>query len=229
MIHHSRGIVFNYIKYRESSIIVRVFTEAFGMQSYIVNGARSARSKGKIALYQPLTLLDMVVYYKPGKDIQRISEAKSSYPFSSIPFHPIKTGISIFMTEVLTKLLREEAENKELFDFMFNAIQVFDHIEEGVNNFHLQFLLKCSAYLGFKPVSANDFLLQLSDYGLHLTTEDRERKVIDEFLTKPLGAPLKITNTFRRELLSHILRFYQLHTDALRDIKSLEVLKEVLS
>lgn len=229
MIHHSRGIVLNYIKFRESSIIVRIFTEAFGMQSYIVNGARSVRSRGKIALYQPLTLLDMVVYHKPEKDIQRVSEAKCCFPFSSIPFHPVKTGISIFMTEVLTKLLREEAENKELFNFMFNAIQVFDHIEEGVNNFHLQFLLKCSAYLGFKPISAKDFLLQLSDYGLHLTTEEKERKIIDEFLSQPLGYPLKISNAFRRELLSHILRFYQLHTDALREIKSLEVLKEVLS
>lgn len=229
MIHHSRGIVLNYIKFRESSIIVRIFTEAFGMQSYIVNGARSARSRGKIALYQPLTLLDMVVYHKPSKDIQRISEAKCSFPFSSIPFHPVKTGISIFITEVLSKLLREEAENKDLFNFMFQAIQVFDHMEEGVNNFHLQFLLKASAYLGFKPESANDFLLQLSDYGLHLTTEEEERKIIGEFLSQPLGDPLKISSAFRRELLSHILRFYQLHTDALREVKSLEVLKEVLS
>jgi DNA repair protein RecO (recombination protein O) len=229
MLHHSRGIVLNYIKFRESSIIVRVFTEAFGMQSYIVNGARSSRSRGKIALYQPLTLLDMVVYHKPSKDIQRISEAKCSYPFGSIPFHPVKTGISIFITEVLTKLLREEAENPDLFNFMFQAIQVFDHITEGISNFHLQFLLKSSAYLGFKPASANDFLLQLSDYGLHLTTEEEERKVIDEFLSQPLGAPLKISNVFRRELLTHILRFYQLHTNALREIKSLEILKEVLS
>lgn len=229
MIYHSRGIVLNYIKFRESSIVVRVFTERFGMQSYIVNGARSTRSRGKIALYQPLTLLDMVVYHKAEKDLQRISEAKCSFPFTSIPFHPVKTGISIFITEVLTKLLREETENEDLFNFMFNAIQVFDHLEEGVNNFHLQFLLKCSTYLGFKPVSAQDFLLQLSDYGLHLTTEDEERKIIDEFLSQPLGDPLKISSAFRRELLSHILRFYQLHTDALREIKSLEVLKEVLS
>ena len=229
MLHHTRGIVFNYIKFRETSIIVRIFTEAFGMQSYIVNGVRSAKSRGKIALYQPLTLLDMVVYRKLEKDIQRISEARCSQPFSSIPFEPVKTGMSIFLTEVMSKLLREESENKELFAFMFNAIQVFDHLQTGVVNFHLQFLLKSSAYMGFKPESARDFLLQLSDYGLHLTTEKEEEAVIEQFLKSPMGAEIQITNQFRRELLDHILKFCRLHTDSLQDIKSLEVLKEVLS
>ena len=229
MLHHSRGIVLNYIKYRETSIIVRIFTEAFGMQSYIVNSVRSAKSKGKIALYQPLTLLDMVVYRKAEKDIQRISEARCAMPFTSIPFEPVKTGMSIFLTEVLSKLLKEESENRELFDFMFSAIQVFDHLQEGVVNFHLQFLLKCSAYLGFKPDSADDFLLQLSEYGLHLTTENEEREVINQLLQLPLGGPIHITNQFRRELLDHIIKFYRLHTESLHEIKSLEVLKEVLS
>ena len=86
MLHRTRGIVLSYIKYKETSIIVRIFTEAFGMQSYIVNSVRSAKSRGKMALYQPLSLLDLVVYHKSGKDLQRISETKFSYAYSSIPF-----------------------------------------------------------------------------------------------------------------------------------------------
>uniref|UniRef100_UPI0040478437 recombination protein O N-terminal domain-containing protein n=1 Tax=Roseivirga sp. TaxID=1964215 RepID=UPI0040478437 len=57
MLHTTRGIVLNYIKYGETPIIVRVFTEAFGVQSYIVNSARTAKGRGKMALYQPLSLL----------------------------------------------------------------------------------------------------------------------------------------------------------------------------
>jgi DNA repair protein RecO (recombination protein O) len=64
MLHKTRGIVFRFTKYGESSIIVTIFTELFGIQTYIVNGIRSKNSKGKIALFQPLTLLDLVVYYK---------------------------------------------------------------------------------------------------------------------------------------------------------------------
>lgn len=229
MLHPTRGIVLNYIKYRETSIILRVFTEAFGMQSYLVNGVRSARSRSKMALYQPLTLLEMVVYRKAEKDIQRISQAHCSESFTSIPFEPMKTGISLFLTEVLSKLLREESENPGLFAFMFHAIRVFDHLEQGVVNFHLQFLLKASAYLGFKLSSAHDFLWQLSDYGLHLTTEKEEQAVIEQFLKSPMGAAIHLSNSFRRELLDHILKFYRLHTGSLQEIKSLEILKEVLS
>ena len=228
MIHHTQGIVFNYVKYRETSIIVRIFTQAFGMQSYIVNSVRSAKARGKIALYQPLTLLDMVVYRNPSKDIQRISEARCAIPFRSIPFDPVKTGISIFLTEVLNRLLREESENKDLYAFMHHAIQIFDHLEEGVTNFHLQFLLKACAYLGFKPESAKDFIRQLSDYGIHLGTEEEEERVINAMLNDPIGSNIRISTDFRRMLLNHVVRFYQIHTDSLNEIKSLEVLKEVL-
>ena len=65
MLYKTRGIALNYIRYRESSIIAKIYTEAFGIQSYIVNGVRSSKSKtNRIALFQPLTLLDMVVYHK---------------------------------------------------------------------------------------------------------------------------------------------------------------------
>jgi len=64
MLHHTEGIVLGSLKYKESSLIVKIFTNAFGMQSYVVNGVRSSKSQGKTALYQPLTLLDMVVYHK---------------------------------------------------------------------------------------------------------------------------------------------------------------------
>jgi len=41
MIFKTRGIVFRFTKFKETSIIVTIFTEVFGLQSYIVNGVRS--------------------------------------------------------------------------------------------------------------------------------------------------------------------------------------------
>ena len=229
MVFHTRGIVFNYIKYRETSIIVRIFTEEFGMQSYIVNGVRSSKSRGKIALYQPLTLLDMVVYHKQSKDLQRISEAKCAVPFTSIPFDPLKTAISIFLSETLGKSLRHEAENRDLFDFVFQAVSLLDHLGENIANFHLQCLLKASIYLGFKPGSVDDLLKQLSGVGIHLKATATEKQLMEALLAKPLGADIPMTNDFRRSILSHVVRYYQLHLEHLGEIKSMEVLKEVLN
>tara|TARA_R110002072_G_scaffold220798_1_gene378061 strand:+ start:471 stop:1097 length:627 start_codon:yes stop_codon:yes gene_type:complete len=208
---------------------VRIFTEAFGMQSYIVNSVRSAKSRGKMALYQPLSLLDLVVYHKSGKDLQRISETKFSYAYSSIPFNPLKTGVSIFLTEILTKILREESENEGLYDFVHQAMVIFDHLETNISNFHLQFLMKCSGYLGFEPQSAEGFIEELAENGVHFTTLETERVIISALMNKPLGDEIALSSQLRRDVLSHIIKFYQIHVSGLNEIKSLEVLKEVLS
>jgi DNA repair protein RecO (recombination protein O) len=76
MLQKTSGIVLGFLRYGDSSIITRVYTEEYGLQSYIVNGVRSAKAKNKISLYQPLTLLDLVVYHKENKDLKRISEVK---------------------------------------------------------------------------------------------------------------------------------------------------------
>ena len=72
MLHKTKGIVFRYVPYGETSIIVNIFTELFGLQGYIVNSVRAKSGKNKIAVYQPLTLLDMVVYHKENAGILRI-------------------------------------------------------------------------------------------------------------------------------------------------------------
>jgi len=228
MLHHTKGVVFNYIKYRESSIIVKIFTASFGMQSYIVNSVRSTKSRGRIALYQPLTLLDLVVYHKPEKDLNRISEARCALPFTSIPFNPIKTGISIFLTEIFGKTLRHESTNPEFFEFFFNAISIFDHMEKNIENFHLQILLKSTAYLGFKPPSENDFNLQLIEKGLQSSLSSSDYKSLLDLLNNKLGEHTQIKNENRRAILDHLLKYYKVHVDSLGEIKSLEILKEVL-
>src|SRR6478609_3522629 len=115
MLHKTRGIVLGHIKYGDSSIISKVYTEAFGLQTYIVNGVRSKSSKNKIALFQPLTLLDMVVYHKENRDINRISEMKCNMVFHSIPFEQKKISMVIFLSELLGKTLKEQNPNAELF------------------------------------------------------------------------------------------------------------------
>lgn len=107
MLKKTQGIVIHYIKYRESSIIVKIFTRDLGLKSYIVNGVRSAKSKSKMALYQPLSLLDLVVYDKENASLNRISEVKLNYPFQRIPFDFHRSGVAMFVGEVLSKADRK--------------------------------------------------------------------------------------------------------------------------
>lgn len=229
MLHHTQGIVLGTIKYSETSIIARIFTRKFGMQSFIVNGVRSKKSRGKTALYQPLSILDMVVYHKPDKDIQRISEAKFQVSYQSIPFDPTKRAIGIFLMEIFGKVLRNESENENLFDFLEQALTYFDHQSEALNNFHLQLLLKATNFLGFGPEDGKDLIHQLEEAGYHYSLVKDELALLDRLMNENIGAAISIPNSFRRDVLDHIIKFYQSHTDSLKEIKSIEVLKTIMT
>lgn len=225
MLYKTGGISLSFIKYRDTSIIARILTEKFGLQTYIVNGVRSAKSKGKIALFQPLTLLDLVVYHNEKKDIQRISELKVSYPFHDIPFNFKKSSISIFLTEVLVKTLKEEEENHELFHFLSKSFELFDKMPTGFENFHVQMLLKISAFIGLDPENVENMVLHCSEL---FEFDESELKASQQLLEKPVGSFVEISRYTRNKLLDMIVTYYADHFHINKELKTLEVLREVL-
>jgi DNA repair protein RecO (recombination protein O) len=230
MLHKTRGIALNYIRYRESSIIAKIYTEEFGIQSYIVNGIRSSRSKtNRIALFQPLTLLDLVVYHK-NKDatLQRISEIRSYQPFHSIPFDIIKSSIALFVTEFLVKTLQEEEANDELFRFLEETILFLDGAESGFENLHLHFLARQASFLGFGLESALDLTVQLKENHYPRFPDANQNQALQTFLESPYGTPVVLDNERRRSLLNCIIFFYKIHLDTIGEVRSMEVLQEVL-
>ena len=230
MLHKTRGIVLSYFRYRETSIIVRIYTEEFGLQSYLVNGVRSAKSKtNRIAFFQPLTLLDMVVYYKPDKDLHRLSEVKINYPFQHIPFDIAKSSLALFVSEMLTKTLKEETSNLTLYHFLEDSVRYLEEAEADYENFHIAFLLKLAFFLGFGPASAREFEGQLQEQKYPFLPDETTEKALNGFLRQRLGAPVKISRQTRAELLDALVAFYRIHIDSLGEIKSLTVLREVLS
>lgn len=222
MLYKTRGIVFRFTKYGDTSIIVNVFTELFGLQSFIVNGVRSASAKtNKIALYQPLTLLEMVVYHRENANINRIKEVKCIHPFHTIPVDVRKSAISMFIAEVVNKGVKEQSHAGDIFDFLFNALVALDMVEEGVENFHLLFLLQLSRYLGF---GANKAMEVVGGRGASPETE----MLIDQLLAANFTRIPKLTRQQRLAALDLLVKFYADHIDTFGEMKSVQVLAEVL-
>ena len=73
MLEKTRGIYLHHINYSETSIIARIYTEKFGIQSYLIQGVRKRKASFSKSLFQSLFLLDMEVYYRPGRDLQRLA------------------------------------------------------------------------------------------------------------------------------------------------------------
>lgn len=222
MLQKTRGIVFRFTRFRETSIIVTIFTEHFGLQSYIVNGVRSASSKGRMALYQPLTLLDLVAYHKEHANIMRLKEVKCMYPYQTIPANIKKSAIVLFLAELINKTVKDESHAHELFDFLSGSFITLDEMKAGYENFHLVFLVRLSRLLGFGAFSVPDIT------GGRLAAETT-LSLLGRLVNCDYQQPLELSNMQRREILDLLLLFYKTHMDSLGEFKSVQVLKEVLS
>lgn len=240
MLHKTRGIVLHSIKYSDTSNIVKIYTEAFGLQSYLVRGVRKARSKTKAGQFQHLSLLDLIVYQKEKKEIQNLKEVRSNYLFQSIPFDIVKSSLALFINELLYKSIREEEANPELFEFLYESVKSLDRMENSPVNFHLIFALKLTKYLGFFPHGSFDQERQFFD--LHEGVFQSEQPAHADFLRPPISEhfdhflqseyefsdKIRISNAIRQEVLNAILLYYQAHIPGFKAMKSVEVLHTVL-
>ena len=240
MLHKTRAIVFKTTDYGESSVIVQLFTEKFGLQSYIINGVKKPRARITQNMLQPLHLLDVVVYHKGTNSIQRISELKNSPVLLSIPYDVIKSCIAIFLNEVLYKAVRQQGADESLFEFVFSSVEWLDHQTEGLANFHLLFLIQLTRYLGFYPDTT--FAAGADYFDMKNGAFLRHKPESFSYLSAPHThnfytllqcsfedcPQLKLNNDDRRYLLNKLLEYYALHIECFGNIRSQGVLEEVL-
>src|SRR5215212_5930194 len=149
MIHKTKGIVLRSVKYGETSLVVTMFTELFGLQSYLVNGVRTVPKKGtaKANLFQPAAILELVAYHNEFKNLQRLREFKwaelNQQLFSDIR----KNAVAVFMIELLSKCLKQPEGNSELFYFVEDALHHLDEANDTVMaNFPLFFALHLAVF-----------------------------------------------------------------------------------
>ncbi len=243
-LHKTKGIVLRAVKYGETSLIVTIFTELFGLQSYIVSGVRASTKKGagKANVFQPTAILDLVVYHNELKNLNRIKEFKWHYLYQHIFSDIPKNAVALFMIELLTKCLKQPEANSELFEFCEDA---FIHLDESrgavMANFPLFFALHLPAFFGFRisdEHSAEEEILDLQE-GIFITErpdhlhflEGKQAETTSELLKIMQPGELeqvKLNQDFRRQLLFAYETYYRLHIQDFGTMKTLPVLKEVL-
>ena len=244
-LHKTRGIVLRTVKYGETSIIVTLFTELFGVQSYLVNGVRSSSKKGtgKANLFQPSAMLDLVVYHNELKHLNRIKEFKWNYLYQHILSDVRKNAVALFMVELLTKCLKQPEGNPELFDFTEDSFLQLDKSNNAIMaNLPLFFALHLTHFFGFRMTddySPEKSYLDMNEGGFvsaqpdhpHFL-EDKQAAVTSQLLKvmqpEELG-DIKLNHDFRRNLLYLYETYYALHIPDFGTMKSLPVLREVLN
>ena len=243
-VHKTKGIVLRTVKYGETSVIVSIFTELFGIQSYLVNGVRISTKKGsgKANLFQPTAILDLVVYHNELKQLQRLKEFKWGYLYKHILSDVRKNAVALFMVELLTKFLKQPETNPELFQFSEDS---FLHLDEGSNavtaNIPLFFALHLPIFFGLRIMdnySSTNVWLDLQEGNFvdkqpsHPHFLDEKPAAITSQLLKVMQPheleDIKLNHEFRRNLLHAFETYFALHVQDFGTLRTLPVLREIM-
>jgi len=236
----TRAIVIKAIRYGDNSLIVKLLTEEDGLQSFLIKGAFNKNSKIRAALFQPLTLLD-IVRARSRSDLGFLKEASVNTAYKSIPFDINKNAIVMFISELLSKSIQESETDTELFGFVFNSLEYLDNTADSIADFPLKFSIELSRQLGFSP-NIDDFCkgscFNLEDGCFHKNSSGL-LYIIDNQLSEKFyllcssdifdKTNLEIRNNERRTLLESMMTYFKLHVAGFNEIKSCEILRMVLS
>ena len=243
MIFTTKGIVLQSIKYGETSIIAHIFTELFGVQSYLVNGVRTAGKTGRAHFFQPSSILEMQVYHNDLKNLQRIKDLKWNVLYKNILSDVTKNAVALYMVEMLQKNLKQPETNEALFQFCEDAFLQLDTADDTVAaNFPVYFSLQLAPFLGFRvqdnySLKRNIFNLQEGNFtDAASAPPDHVSPEISFHISELLKAlhpgdlkEILINGNTRKIILKSIEGFYAWHVPDFGNMKTLQVLSEILN
>lgn len=234
----TQGIVFRQIRYKESSLILDVYTDAAGLQSFIVNAVFSKTDQRLASVLQPMNLIELVAYYQEQKDLHRIKEVRRSSIYQNIPFEIKRSATGQFMLEICRKAIKTKDPNQEMFAFIQKSFLDLDLDPDFNPNQHIEFILKLSTYLGFFPQNnyskSNDrFDLANGVFTSFQTSADylldaRKSAAFHFMLEEPESKNWFHNAQQRREVLQCLLMFYQLHVEHFGNVKSIDIFHDIL-
>ena len=239
MLDNSEVIILGYINYSETSIILKAYTKDFGFKSFIIRGIRTKKKK-KIALgqLQPLTILDIEFNNSKNDRLSYLKSIKIIEPFISINTEILKMNICLFLSEFLSKVLKIDLKNKDLYTFIKQSLLWFDN-SENISNFHLLFIIRLTKYLGIMPkYSKEQFSFFDIENGIFTNTPLSknyiEGRVVDN-LYSILGTKFDYNNSVlsnvnqRRNMLNFLISYYEYHIPGFKKPKSIGILNELFS
>lgn len=239
MYHKTQAIVLSNAKYNDKYSIAHVFTRDFGRVSYLLPKTHGKRSKINPALFSPLSILNLEVEHLPLREIQRLKEAERHVLLYDIGSDITKVSLTFFLSEFLSKVLRETDNNQVLFDYLKHAVEVLEETKTGLANFHLTFILGLTRFLGIYPnlesytkgccfdMLNGEFTYRVPVHDYYL--RDRESAYLNELSRINFSNMhlFKMSRSDRNLIIERLLTYYRLHLYDFPSIKSLDVLREL--
>ncbi|MDR1356347.1 MAG: DNA repair protein RecO [Tannerellaceae bacterium] len=239
MLSKTQGIVLHATPYSDTRLIVHIYTEDYGRTSCIAARAKDRKNSLPKALFTPLSIIEIEMEQKNGRDFAQLREVKLLYPFANLFADPVKNALALFVAEVLFRVVRETAPDRRLFAFLTRSIHVLEDTGNGIANFHLAFLLRLLAYLGISPNAdayRDGVWFDMQD-GVFVDTAPMHKHFLDKAESRILARLLRISYenmslyAFSRHqrilILNKLITYYRLHLPEVPEIKSLPILQSL--
>lgn len=239
MLYKTKGLVLSSINYSDKYNLVQIYTESFGRVTYMVSKTKSRSNKAPKSLFSPLSVLDMEVEHQASRDIQRVKEARPIQHLFGVARDLSKTSMAFFLSEFLSKVLKDTNDSQLLFNFLDQSVQILEMTDKSIANYHLVFMLKLCHFLGFYPnvEEYNDnyiFDMINGEFAAYQPLHSHYLNRYDSRVLARLGR-INYENMhhfiFSREdrvnIINRILEYYRLHLYDFPALKSLDVLHEL--
>ena len=207
-------IVLHFTRLGETSVVLHTLSRDYGRRSFIVNVGKRVPT----SLFLPLTILEASVNENPKSDLWRLSGLSARFPLNGIRRDMRKNTMTLFMSEVLYRAVRDGADEDGLYDWCVKSILTLDAMESDFASFHIRFLLELAVALGFSPSAGDLAPFAGEHYGL-----------LERFVTASFGEAMLIplNGNVRNTLAEIVLDYLSHHLECRLNIKSLPVLAEL--
>lgn len=214
MIRSTEFIVLSATRTGERNLVIHTISRDWGRRSFLVSVSKTA----PMSLFLPLNILDAEVIENPKSDLWRLRNISARSPLLGIRNSPAKSAISMFVSEVLYRTVREGADERGLYDWCCRSIATLDALESDYSNFHLRFLLELASIMGFDPSAEG-----LEGFaGAHLASI---RSLAGDDFGASMLVPLN--GKARSEIARILLDYIGHHTETQLNIRSLNILGEL--
>ena len=210
-------IVLHTTKFGENSIVLHTLSKEYGRRGFLVRGVGK---RSMTSLFLPLTVLEADITESSKSKLYTARNLNAKYPLNGIRGNMFKNSMTLFMSEVLYRVIKEGGNEQGLYEWCEKSIQLLDSIESDFSNFHIRFLLELAIALGFSP-EAQD----LRPFtGEHFPIVER---FIQGSFAESMLIPL--SGQVRNEIAEEILRYIEFHSESAVNVNSLKVLRELFA
>ncbi len=207
-------IILNHTKFGENSIVLHTLSSEYGRRGFLVK----VSPRTAMALFLPLNILEAEVTENPKSSLWFARNFVSVNPLNGIRSNIHKNTMTLFMSEVLYRVVKDQTNEDGLADWLKGQILTLDALQSDFASFHLLFLLNLCAALGFDPDLAG-----LAPFA------DKKLIHIEALLKSPFAEALllPLSGADRNAIAESILKYIEYHTESAVNVRSLAVLREI--